>query len=602
MHYKKIEINNFGTISHAVLNLEHQGMVLITGVNKDTPKADSNGSGKSLLLDAFCWALWGSTLREYEADEVVHRLVGKDCSVSVHCSDDINEYVVTRYRKHTTSKKPNDVEVYQNGKDISAGITKTTQAIITNMIGMSFEVFCALMPGAGVPVASMTDGAIKSLLENMLQITDLAKAKKVTDSRIKENTGELKESQGSLVSLSSERALLQNQLVEYNQALSLFEHTRTQAVAVLDQDIQRLVTSNQQINQKLAVAQVKAALAGVAYQTEQELGKQLRQVVAKIDQTKGKLLLLNEQIASLEGLGDVCDVCKQDVPDTHVATCKNSVEADRQGLFQELNPLVTTRVELNQAVIEAQEAYAAAQAAVQEAKGYLALILSQEDRIRAFRSTREAKLSEVPTYVGWIASHEASITDLNERVEQAQRTVQVRTEDGVYLDFWRQAFSTQGIRNFLLDNVTPVLNASAEKYCNDLTDGEMRVTFCTKVQLKDGQTSEKFRINVEQKHGGGSYASNSTGEKERANLVVALCLSDLAVMHSRHNVDFRFYDEAFSGIDASGATAVLSLLTEQRNKYPTVFVVTHEDRFKEAFTKELRMTKENDMSTLSEVM
>ena len=103
MKFKQIEICNFGTIGNVTLSLQARGMVLVAGLNKDTPKSDSNGAGKSLLLDAFTWCLWGRTTRDTKDDEVVNNKFGKNCQVTVYFEDGDQEFKVIRYRKSESS-------------------------------------------------------------------------------------------------------------------------------------------------------------------------------------------------------------------------------------------------------------------------------------------------------------------------------------------------------------------------------------------------------------------------------------------------------------------------------------------------------------------
>jgi DNA repair exonuclease SbcCD ATPase subunit len=152
-----------------------------------------------------------------------------------------------------------------------------------------------------------------------------------------------------------------------------------------------------------------------------------------------------------------------------------------------------------------------------------------------------------------------------------------------------------------LDNIIPVLNERADYYATILTGDEMSVRFSTKSELADGSTKEKFSIRVEQRHGGSSYGSNSEGEKSRANLAIALAISDLASLHSHKSIDFRFCDEVFDKLDQAGQAAVMKLLQVLKDKYPTVMVVTHQDSFKELFQNTIQVTKYNGISTLEEV-
>jgi hypothetical protein len=227
----------------------------------------------------------------------------------------------------------------------------------------------------------------------------------------------------------------------------------------------------------------------------------------------------------------------------------------------------------------------------------LAGLTQVSDRIQAELLTLALTGNPYTTMVSAEIAGIAASTVLATSLTDVCSTLRTKVD---YLEFWREAFSAQGIRSFILDNVTPVLNERAKYYCDLLTDGEMGIDFSTKTALKDGELREKFSINIHQKHGGTSYLSNSKGERQRANLAVAFALSDLAELHSNKRVDFRFLDEPFEGVDESGTEAIVALLQELQKRYPTVFIVTHQGHFKDVFPVQITMVKEDGVSRLEE--
>ena len=92
-------MQNF-SIKEAKIDLNDRGLVLIEGVNEDDPSAKSNGAGKSSIVDALCWCLYGKTARGVSSDAVVNRKTKKNCCVSVLIQDGEDEYPVVRSRKH----------------------------------------------------------------------------------------------------------------------------------------------------------------------------------------------------------------------------------------------------------------------------------------------------------------------------------------------------------------------------------------------------------------------------------------------------------------------------------------------------------------------
>ena len=129
MIIKSVDINNFLIIGSASIDLHNQGLVRICGDNNDDTTSSSNGSGKSSIIEAIYWALFGDTLRSLKgADGVVNNTVKKDCSVSLTLEDEGKIYRVERYRKH--SKKKNNLYLYINDVDSRGKDNRETQAYI----------------------------------------------------------------------------------------------------------------------------------------------------------------------------------------------------------------------------------------------------------------------------------------------------------------------------------------------------------------------------------------------------------------------------------------------------------------------------------------
>ena len=118
MVFHRIHIHNFLSIKDITLPLDNQGLVLINGVNLDNNSLNNNGAGKSAILEALVFALYGKTIRGLKGDAVVHHLVGKDMKVELDITDDDGvTYKVIRHRGHPVNR--NKSLLYRDGVDIT---------------------------------------------------------------------------------------------------------------------------------------------------------------------------------------------------------------------------------------------------------------------------------------------------------------------------------------------------------------------------------------------------------------------------------------------------------------------------------------------------
>ena len=131
-YIKSVSIKNFFSYGpqETVIDLSGNGITNISGVN---------GVGKSTIIEAMLFALYGKTRQEKVAD-VVNRSAGKDCKVSVEfVGDDDEVYKVLRYRAHTTHK--DKVYLFKGDKDISSKNTSDTNEQIIDYFGMPYVAF-----------------------------------------------------------------------------------------------------------------------------------------------------------------------------------------------------------------------------------------------------------------------------------------------------------------------------------------------------------------------------------------------------------------------------------------------------------------------------
>lgn len=131
-YIKSVSIKNFFSYGpqETVIDLSGNGTTSISGCN---------GVGKSTIIEAMLFALYGKTRQEKVAD-VVNRSVGKDCKVSVEfVGNDDEIYKVLRYRAHTTHK--DKVYLFKGDKDISSKNTSDTNEQIIDYFGMPYVAF-----------------------------------------------------------------------------------------------------------------------------------------------------------------------------------------------------------------------------------------------------------------------------------------------------------------------------------------------------------------------------------------------------------------------------------------------------------------------------
>lgn len=630
---EEIVIENFGTIEHIKLVLNTPGMILITGLNKDAPKAESNGAGKSLLLDAICWCLWGKTVRGLTTDDVVRRQAGKDCCVSTKITDGKTAYVVTRHRKDTRVDKPNDLKLFVNGVEKGKKM-KNLQEIIDGIIGFDFDTFCAMMPGAGMSVAALTDSKIKELLEKLLQTEQLSFAYTEARDRLKVLDSELRIERQKQADSTAQLRTLEREVQQLRDLEQSFVSTKAANVASRQQRISELeaeiqvcaATANQHDAHASTVTKFKTEIANLQQQIlliEKPAKARINLYQSELQQHENTVRLLNhdkkareEKMLSFSSLGATCPTCDTSITSEHVDACRALIQSEvadidtRRAMVTALiQPLrdniksLTTSTALDihsvQSEIDIKTlSLELAQQALGSCKAQIQLKTRLENDLKREQEGLKVAQSEAHNFGEIFAAKAEKVKELVQALCQCLTTIRQLEKEHKLCSFWVDGFSPAGLRSYMLDYVTPILNDRASYYSDVLTGGEMKVVFTTKTALKKGGEKDKFQIMVEQKHGGDLYMGTSKGEKARADLVIAMALGDLATFRTTKQLPWRFLDEPFESIDDAGNEAVMQLLNDQKSRYKTVFVVTHKPAFKKLFNQRITVVKENGISRL----
>ena len=132
MKIKKVSFENFYSYEKCSIDFrKHKGIVGIEGINKDT--GGSNGAGKSVILEAIVYGLFGKSIRKSTEDAMVNSTAGRGCVVEL----EIDEMIIRRARK------PSMLKFFINGEEHTQGHASRTQELIEQKLGVDYKTFMA---------------------------------------------------------------------------------------------------------------------------------------------------------------------------------------------------------------------------------------------------------------------------------------------------------------------------------------------------------------------------------------------------------------------------------------------------------------------------
>ena len=223
-----------------------------------------------------------------------------------------------------------------------------------------------------------------------------------------------------------------------------------------------------------------------------------------------------------------------------------------------------------------------------------------ETQLSSLLERMEKEYEAKNPYEKLVAQHEEHLVELRCKEQEYVDEIEKLDIELEKLRFWEKAFSNEGIKSKLLDNVTPYLNKQANRYLQKLSSDHIEVKFTTQTVLKSGEIREKFNIEIINMDGGMSYASNSSGEKKRIDIAIQLALQSLVASRSSKQMNILILDEIFDALDDSGIANVMNLLDELSQSVSSILVITHNEELASLLPNTITVEKTNGLSKLVE--
>ncbi len=592
----------------------------------------ANGAGKSTIIEALTWCCWGETLRGLKGDDVVNAQEGQDCAVGVFLEEGGQHYQIQRTRRMEGQKRPNDLILLVRSnlikedtwQDISAGVMTDTQQLVDNILGMSFSTFTqsVLMTDKTQSFCSLTDAKQKELLEDILQIGVLSKARKVVKERLDSARATLQQQEIAHRYTQEANAKAIAATAEMNARAHEFEATRESRVdairaSMVEKEALLQKSSGAREQYEAAKQEQDDLTINVAEQTKQSqaLLKDIQAVKANTEKHRNQIRLKLNEVSILDGqlrkncnavgklAGTVCTNCKQLV-DTEMAqqqlkewnaqlsdlVDKNTQLNDLMDMLdsaekEDTDPLFTDMEETEYHLSNNRARLHELTTETRNLQARISNLILLEADIKTLGATEDTILGEENPYLGMSERFGNEVYRTAELGTTQLWEIENGKEQLKYLEFWDTGYSNAGVKSFLFDSILPFLNRQAQKYADILSGGTLRVNFNTQTANKSGEVKDKFSVEVVNTKGSEAYKGNSSGERARADIAISWALADLAGTRAQKPVQFRALDEPFEHLDEEGVEGVFKLLKHAQEEHGTILCITHNEALQDRFNK-----------------
>jgi DNA repair exonuclease SbcCD ATPase subunit len=619
MHIERIKGRNFLTLGEFELDLANQGLIAVQGVNEDDPSAQSNGAGKSSLIDALCWVLYGVTARGVSGDDVVNNTVGKDCMIEVFVRDGNYRYHIARYRKDRQFKNDLFLRIHDDVTgvdiDLTKGTVKLTQDEIVKLLGCPQEVFASAiyMGQEKMPdLPAMTDKHLKLLIEEAAGIERVQAAYELARKRALNLGKEVEKLQSQreakLKHIETLETLIQSLVIQENdwtaeQASKIVLKKRELAEGEVE--LKRLNAMLMSVDEAAIIVErdaIRAKIDGLKHEQTQlaELTEELRQIERQEASIATTVTTLTQEVRTLKSrfeavenqVGQPCSecgksYCEEDLHDAkRLAKDKLIAQVTKLKSAKQSHEEIVGKRTVKLAEIQFFKDSMSDVSTLNRALQAITERLSEIDRLKTQTHTQARQVTTLHNEVAQLIAEdnphiktrletELRHKDANDELRWLNHEIEKQEKQVTLLNQAIEVFSPAGVRAHILDSVTPFLNDRTAKYLGQLSDGTISAAWNTLTLNAKGELKENFKILVEKRNAAKLFAGLSGGEKRKVRLATAWALNDLVASRAAKPIDLFIADEVDHALDESGLERLMVLLEEQAKERGTVLVISH---------------------------
>lgn len=598
--YEQLMVDGFRSLGLISVNLANQGIIGLEGINKST--RGSNGSGKTSVLEAIVWCIFGRTFCKMKSvDDVCNRHLGGRCFVSLRVSKDGATYQMSRYRNHP--KWGTGVHVHKDGQKLTLDKEIDARATlglpILNLFMSVFAastVFSASTPRFG---SGMSDADRKTvLLATMgLGVDYSGKAKSALDDvRL-----HITMCEKMLAAKVSEVERLASAL----DAARNLEVRRQEEFEARERELQEQIVQHQDLARSLNDCEERVGRHQSAYDTavtehetlQNGIDIDVRILTTALHEDRTLIRQLEGRITEIHDLraSGKCPTCGQGLCDHDVASKEEELIAQKSGIDvrvrdheAKLDTLRMKRADLNGSWDETQR-YLLSD--LQLAKGETARARASLGRIKILKAELHGLHNGHKQTVDLGVMEEHLESAREERNAQGDRIQALRTHE-MYLRYWKNGFGKDGLPVDALRLMLPSMNERLRQYVRILTHNRL----AAEVRLH----KSKVIVHAAGATAGASYDTLSEGERRRIDLAIHFACHDAAILRTGGS-NFMFIDEAVDVVDGVGVDAYLQALQlkMQSTSIDTIIVVSHRQELMSLLQRRFIVTKQEGVSTAS---
>ena len=535
----------------------------------------TNGAGKSTVLDALCFSLFGKPFRKINKPQLINSTNEKDCKVEVCLSVNNTDWKIVR------GIKPNVFEIWRNGSlmDQFASAIDQQKWLEQNVIKMNYKSFTqiVILGSAGfTPFMQLTTNNRREVIEDLLDI----KIFSTMNNLLKEKLRDQKE---NVKVLTLKKESLMDKVDMQKNFIEELENRGKQNIKDKENHIQKL------LNEEMELMRANGIIEEDIFSLTKE--------IEGLDTAKAKLRKLGDLKGKISNkVSTITKEHKFFTENTVCPTCGQGIEEDLR--INRITDAQNKAKELQSGYKELEDA-----------------INKEEERERQFLLLSK----EITSLTHGISKNNTTISGCQRQIRDLESEIQ-RTTDQLanrniedeklesfkdnlrttydelaqrkdtinYYDFSYSLLKDGGVKSKIIKKYLPLINQQVNRYLQ-MMDFYINFTL-----------DEEFNETVQSPiHEDFSYASFSEGEKMRIDLALLFTWREVARMKNSVNTNLLIMDEVFdSSLDGFGTDEFMKIIRFVI-KDANIFVISHKTDLHDKFENVIRFEKVKGFSHMA---
>ena len=565
--FKKIRWKNFlSTGSQFVeIELNKSQMTLMIG---------ANGSGKSTMLDALCFALFNRPFRQIKKEQIVNTINNGDTLVELEFQVGTKNFKIIRGIKPTIFEIYSD-GVLQNQNASSVDYQKILEDQILRLNYRAFKQIAVLGSSSYQPFMQMRPRHRREVVEEILDIRVLTHMDILTRNQQTDLGKQIVEARHQCDLIESKHELQTKHFNELKNRSSGDSDIKKAKLQENKDATESYLRKSERLEEEYKELETSVATRP---QYESKL-KQLEKLETKIETN----LKTHERNLEFFEQNDNCPTCTQKIEetfrDTKIAQERVVVVTLNQGMKDLVAELAKTETKITEFNGISDKLY--------ENKISLSKVESSLKELKRFSDSLHNEILLLDGKNEDDKDIEKSLVDLQEQLEQTKLDLVRITEEKKYLDVAREILSDKGAKAKIIKKYLPIMNSLINQHLQSM---DFFVSF---------YLDEEFKEEVKSRHRDTfDYNNFSEGEKMRIDLALVFTWRAIAKMKNSANTNLLILDEIFdSSLDGQGTDDFFKIVRNMGKE--NIFIISHKgDILFDKFTNIIQFKKEHNFTEL----